>query len=116
MSEEKDNRSVKDIQKDLDRRRKELADSVNQLANRVNPKSSIESVKASFMSKAKDASKSANSATDDAKRAAKVFADEASMHAKVFMDDVKRGDTKTIAIAGVAAASLVALIGLSLKR
>ena len=63
-----------------------------------------------------DASRAAADFTDDVADQVKRVADEASKHVKVFVADVKRGDPKTLGLAGVVLAGAAAVIAMSLRK
>lgn len=123
----KDTRSADQIKADLEKTRQGLADTVNELAGRLSPKAGLESAKESVASMANDASRNVKEMTGDAAVAARgmmedskqqlaVFSDDLSMHAKTFVADVKRGDTKTLALAGATVAGIAGLVALAFKR
>ena len=88
MSDETPKRSVHDIEADLQRTRDELTNSVNELANRLDPKANVKAV------------------TDSAKSKVSEFASKA----KALPGDASEGDSSSIAIlAGSAATAGLAL-------
>lgn len=115
-NQDKDTRSAKQIERDLERSRQELSATINELTSRVSPKAGIESAKEGVASLANDTAQAVRGLVDDTSRQLGVLADEASMHAKTFAADVRRGDVKTIALAGGVVAGVVGLIALAVRR
>lgn len=87
-------RSVKDIEEELERTRLEMTATVNELAGRLDPKK----------------------LGKDAAESAKAKAKEAGDKAKEVLDDARHGDVKSIAIVAGAAAAAVGLIWLKFIR
>jgi len=92
--EEPRKRSAAEIEADLRRTREELTRTVDELSDRLDPRTQVNAVKDQ----------------------AKVLADGATKQAKTFVDDVKAGDTKAVSIAGAAAAVVAGIIGISVLR
>ncbi|MFT3943796.1 MAG: DUF3618 domain-containing protein [Ancrocorticia sp.] len=120
-------RSAEQIEIDLKRQREEIANTVNELAERLDPKNLAK--EASDQAKVKvaeftDTAKTkANEFADTAKTQASSFADTAKTQASSFVDtakktvdEAKNGDTRALAILAGGAIALLGGIALILRR
>jgi len=98
-------RTVAEIEADNARARAELSRTVDELADRVDPRAHVAA--------AKDrASEAASEVAEVAKAKAAVAQDAAAG----FVDDVKKRDPKALAIAAGAVAALVAIVLISVRK
>jgi len=120
-------RSAEQIEIDLHRKREELASTVNELADRLDPKNLAK--EASDQAKVKvaaftDTAKTkANEFADTAKTQASSFAETAKTQASSFMDtakktvgDAQNGDSRALGILAGSALALLGGIALILRR
>lgn len=105
IEDEPRKRTVAEIEADNARARAELSRTVDELADRVDPRAHVAA--------AKDrASEAASEVAEVAKAKAAVAQDAAAG----FVDDVKKRDPKALAIAAGAAAALVAIVLISVRK
>lgn len=98
MSEAAVQRTVTEIQADLERTRSELTGSVDELAEMLDPRIKIAEAKANIKAAADEATASFKAST------------------KGFVDDVKKGDPAAIGIAGGTVVTSAVLIAVMVKR
>ncbi|PWD51760.1 hypothetical protein C8046_15005 [Serinibacter arcticus] len=98
-------RSVAEIQADNERRRAELGRTVDELADRVDPRAHVEAAK-----------QRATDVAGEVTEVAKVKAGEVQEVAAAFVDDVKKREPRALAIVGGAVAALAAIIAISARK
>ncbi|TNU73217.1 DUF3618 domain-containing protein [Miniimonas arenae] len=102
-------RSAAEIQAELEATRADLGRTVDQLADRVDPRAHAQAAKEKVVT-------TVSEQAEQAKEKANALVEDVKGRSTAVVDDVKAGNPRTIAIVGGAVAAVVAAIVLSARR
>lgn len=98
-------RTAAEIQADLERTRAELSRTVDELADRVDPRAHVNAAKERVAELASDGTEQLKEAGAQAK--------DAATH---FVSDVRSGEPRALAVAGAAVAAVAGLVAILIRR